>query len=65
MEHDDDFEDDDYVDDGFDYEEYIDREFGDHRAVDDIPKLWRWVAAGLLLMFLLSFLATFRLWIPV
>ncbi|MCC9599310.1 hypothetical protein LOC67_01965 [Stieleria sp. JC731] len=50
--------------DGFDYEEYIEREFGNRRAIDDIPKLWRYVAAGLLLLFLLTFLATFGSWMP-
>ncbi|MFK8114182.1 MAG: zinc-ribbon domain-containing protein [Rubripirellula sp.] len=43
-------------DDGFDYEEFVDREFGDSVANKETPAIWRFVAVVLLILFCFGFL---------
>ncbi len=48
-------EDDPALDD-FDYDEFVEENFSDRRTATQTPAIWRWVAIGLLVLFLLGYL---------
>ncbi|MCD0461441.1 hypothetical protein [Roseiconus lacunae] len=56
IEDEDDFIENDHFADDFDYDEFVETEFGDRHATQAIPAIWRWVATGLLALILFYFL---------
>lgn len=55
---------DDEEDDDFDYEEFVEREFGNPMRSKSVPLHWQIVAIGLVLFFALSTWIALGLWTP-
>ena len=50
--------------DDFDYDEFIEREFGNPMRSKDTPWHWQAVAIGLVILFVLSFVIGLGTWTP-
>ena len=48
----------------FDYEEFVEREFGTQVRSKNVPLHWQIVAMALVLLFVLSFWISLGLWTP-
>lgn len=51
-------------DDDFDYDDFVEREFGSPRRSKDTPLHWQIVAMSLLVLFVLSIWMSFGFWTP-
>jgi len=55
---------DDDEDDDFDYDDFVEREFGTQLRSKDTPLHWQFVAIGLVILFLLAFWVSWGMWTP-
>ncbi|MEO1529881.1 MAG: hypothetical protein AAFX06_31085 [Planctomycetota bacterium] len=59
-----DYDDEDDFEDDFDYDEFVEREFGSSPRAQSVPYHWQVVAMGLVALFFLSFWISLGFWTP-